>query len=207
MKRYWILGSITVIAVAALWGISLKKPAKTVEVVALTPQTAVRTELCPAVVTDSTHLRVFVPERLANVAKAGQAVTVSGAGFASERYTATLTSVAQEATVKNGKTGLFAVAVLSETDSSVKKGLSATAYLTVDTFEEALVVHESWLKSDGDEWSVLLVENKKAVRRPVTLLQPVDGGVTVSGISPGAHVIKHPHDVSENQPVKERISP
>ncbi len=206
MKRYWILGSITVIAVAVLWGISLKKPTKTVEVVALTPQTAVRTELCPAVVTDNAHLQVFVPERLANVAKAEQAVTVSGAGFANDCYDATLTSIAQEATVKNGKTGLLGVVSLNKTDSSIKKGLSATAYLTVDTFENALVVHESWLQNDDGEWSVLLVENKKAVRRPVTLLQPVDGGVTVTGISSGAHIIKNPHSVSENQSVKEHFS-
>lgn len=206
MKRYWILGAVTAAVIATVCCIVPKTAPQTANTVSLAPQTAVRTELCPATVTDAAHLQTFVPERLANVVKTGQSVTVSGAGFAEQQYTGTVTSVSKEATVKGGKTGLATIVTLRETDESIKKGLSAAVYLTIATYENAIVLREAWLQHDGDGWTVFLAENGKAVRRPVTLLQPVDGGVTATGLPADAHVITNPRAVTANQPIQERVT-
>ena len=206
MKRYWILGGITALTVIGLVLCSLKPSLPVVDVIPIAPQNAVRTELCPGVVTDNTHLQLFVREGLAPIVKAGQSVTVTGAGFVKETYTGTVTAIAKEATVKNGKTGLVATVTLNETDDSIKKGLSAAAHLTVATYENVLVINEAWLRPDGDTWTVFVAEQGKAVRRTVTLSDTVDGGILATGIAGGERIILDPRAVHNHQAIKEQVA-
>lgn len=205
MKKYLLLGVITAGVLAILACARVARPVP-VSTVTLVPQTATKTAVCPAVVSDRTHLQAFVRESLASTVHVGQAASVSGVGFQQAALRGTVTAVADHATVQGGKTGLVAVVTLSETDDSIKKGLSATARITVTTFEHVAVLPNEWLFSDGDETYVMVAENGKAVRKPVRAGDFVSGGVIVSGLAFGERVLTDPHAVTDHQRIKEQSS-
>ena len=206
MKRYWILAGVTTAVLLALVIVALTKPV-TVDVTTLTPQTAVKTELLPAVVVDGTHLQLFVRESLASAIRPGQPAAVSGAGLSAETYAGAVTEVADRATVKNGKTGLSGMITLDETDDSVKPGLTATARVTVATVENALVLRDEWISEDEDGAFVLVTKDGRAARRAVVLGETVDGGTLATGVLAGEAIIVDPAAAKDGQRVRERGAP
>lgn len=206
MRKYRMLAAVTAAVCAALTVAALTKPV-TVDVVTLAPRTAVKTDLFPAVVTDGTHLQMFIRESRAAAVKPGQTATVSGVGFAGESYAGTVTAVAPAATVKNGKTGILGTVTLTDTDDSIKKGLTATVRVTVETIENALVVQDEWLGDDGGTPFLWVVADGRAVRRAVVLGETVDSGTLQTGVFAGEAVITDPHAVTKPRRVRERGAP
>ncbi len=202
MKRYAILGGITVVALAVLLCLSVLLPTA-VKTVTVTAQTAVKTALCPARVTDNTHLQVAIRESLAATVKPGQAVTVRGVGFRKEAYRGTVAAVDNTATTQNGKTVLFGVITLSDTDDSLKPGLSATARITVNTVENAVVVKDPWTHSDARGTFVWTIRDGRARQTYVSLGDAVDGGTLAAELPVGTRVILSPASLSEGKRIRE----
>lgn len=204
IKRYLLLGAGTVAIAAVLLAAYFPRPTA-VTAVSVTPQDAVKTVLCPGTVSDGGHIRTFVRESVATAVKPGQPVVVEGVGFAAPAYAGTVQSIADKATAQNGKVGLLAVVTLSETDDSIKPGLTAAVRVTVATFSGATVIDEDWLHTDESGTFVLVIDGKKAVRKPVAVTNRADNGVIVSGLTPGDRLITSPADLRAGQTVSEEL--
>ncbi len=202
IKRYLLLAAVTAAAIAALLTVYFPRPTAAT-VVTVTPQNAVKTVLCPGTVSDSEHVRVFVRESAANAVQTGQSVRVEGVGFAEPSYDGTVQSIADKATAQNGKIGLLAVVKLFSTDRSLKPGLTAAVRVTVASFADVTVIDEDCLHTDSDGTFVLVVADKKAARKPVTVGERVDNGVIVNGLTRGDRLLTAPADLRVGQAVSE----
>lgn len=205
MRRLLLTIGITA-TIAAILLLRFHRPPPERDVAVVQPQTAKTTVLSVGKLVDRTHVQLFLRESLADTVKEGQAVVVSGAGLRKSGYAGTVTAVADEATVQNGKTGLLAEVTLEETalDESLKPGLTATARITVKTFANVIVANDSWFLPDESSPTVLVLENGKATFRQLTILQRTDNGVLVEGLLANEKVIVKPEGICNHQKVKEK---
>ena len=206
MKRILLPLIVTASAVGIFLLLLFHRPVLEVDVAVIHPQPAEKTVLTAGKVTDRTHVQLFLRESLADTIQEGQPAVVNGVGFRRKNYPGTVVAVAKEATVQNGKTGLLADVLLdeSQTDDSIKPGLTATVRITVEMFESVMVAEESWFLAESDTPAVYVLKDGKAVRRRVTVLEQVDGGIIVEGLSENEQVILHPQSVRDRQNVKEK---
>lgn len=206
MKRILLPLIVTASAVGIFLLLLFHRPALEVDIAVVHPRPAEKTVLTAGKVTDRTHVQLFLRESLADTIQEGQSAVVNGVGFRRKDYPGTVVAVAKEATVQNGKTGLLADVLLdeSQTDDSIKPGLTATVRITVEMFESVIVAEEAWFLSESDSPAVYVLEDGKAVRRRVTAKEQVDGGVIVEGLSENERIILDPQSVRDRQNVKEK---
>lgn len=156
------------------------------------------TEVCVAVAVREKHLRDV---------KVGQRVEVRGVGFARDSYGGVLSALANDAHQQYigsvSETVVDAVITLNdgEADSSLRVGLGATATVTVETVEEALLIpYECIAQTEDGEEYIYVVENGKARRRVVKPTAEYASGVlVVSGISAGERLALEPEALSGDE--------
>ena len=156
---------------------------------------APREDVCIAVAIREKHLRDV---------KVGQRVEVSGVGFAKESYGGVLSAIADSAHQQYigsvSETVVDAVVRLDEgqSDKSLRVGLGATATVTVDTVENALLIpYECIAQHDnGEEYIYVLEDDGKAHRRAVVpTAEYANGALVVSGVSAGERLVLSPEEL------------
>ncbi|TYR79507.1 efflux RND transporter periplasmic adaptor subunit [Priestia megaterium] len=98
--------------------------------------------------------------------KAGNSVTLTFDGV-DQKFTTKISSVSPTA---DPETGLFTVkAPIENAKNQIKGGMKSTAEVTIDSLTDALVIPQEAVSYEEDEPYVFTVEDKKAVRTPITL--------------------------------------
>ncbi len=205
MKRV-LLPLVITASLTAIVLLLLCQPRQEVETVVIHPQPTEKTILAPGKLSDRTHVQLFLRESLADTVKIGQPATVSGAGLRKAAYPGTVVAIAEEATVENGKTGLAAEVFLddTQTDDSLKPGLTTAVRLSVQSFQNVIVIDEEWLLPEEEVSAVFVLEEEQAVKRHVTIIEQTDNGLLVEGLCENEHVLVNPSAVRNPQKVREK---
>ncbi len=152
-------------------------------------------EVCIAVAIRERHLRDV---------KVGQPVEVSGVGFEKKRYTGSVNAIADSAHQQYigsvSETVVDAVVLLDkgQSDKSLRVGLGATATVTVDTVENALLIPYECIAQgdDGEEYIYVLENDGRAHRRVVApTAEYANGALVVSGLSAGERLVLNPEQL------------
>ncbi len=153
-------------------------------------------DVCVAVAIREKHLRDV---------KVGQRVEVRGVGFSKDRYSGVVSAIADSAHQQfigsMSETVVDAVVTLDDgqADRSLRVGLGATATVTVDTVEKALLIpYECMAQTEkGEEYIYVLAQDGNAYRRVVKPTAEYAGGaLVVSGISAGERLVLNPESLS-----------
>ena len=153
-------------------------------------------DVCVAVAIREKHLRDV---------KVGQRVEVCGVGFARDSYRGVVSAIADSAHQQFigsiSETVVDAVVTLDDgqADRSLRVGLGATATVTVDTVEQALLIpYECIAQTEsGEEYIYVVAEDGNAYRRTVKpTAEYASGALMVSGVSSGERLVLDPESLS-----------
>lgn len=150
------------------------------------------------------EIAVSIRERWLPKIAVGQEVTVSGVAFAKPHYRGTVSKIASSARSRligtASETVVDAVITLApeDIDESLLVGLTAKAAVTVDRWEDVLLVPHDCVVQHGDgTGTVYVAENDTAVRTTVTLGKEFASGVQVTdGLREGQSVVCTPETLS-----------
>lgn len=145
-------------------------------------------ELVDVVRLDPLRVEFSVPETLLGQLKAGQQVAVSVGSYPGETFAGTISAVAPQVDVAGHSVTLRAE--LPNPDLRLRPGLFAQVDVTLAERPDALLVPEQAIWPIGNDKTVFVVEDGKAVQKRVTLGQRQPGQVEIaSGIEPGSEVV------------------
>ena len=145
-------------------------------------------EMVDVVRLDPLRVEFSVPETLLAQLKPGQDVEVSVGAYRDDIFGGTITAVAPQIDVAGHSVTLRAR--LPNPDLKLRPGLFAQVSVTLEVKPDALVVPEQAIWPIGNDKTVFVVEDGKAVQKVVVLGQRQPGLVEiVSGLSPGDEVI------------------
>lgn len=145
-------------------------------------------ELVDVVKLDPLRVEFSVPETLLAQLQPGQSVELSVGAYPGELFTGTITAVAPQIDVAGHSVTLRAR--LPNDDLRLRPGLFAQVNVTLATNPSALLVPEQAIWPIGNEKTLFIIEDGKAVQRTVQLGQREPGRVEiVSGLSPGDEVV------------------
>ena len=145
-------------------------------------------ELVDVVRLDPLRVEFSVPETLLGQLAAGQAVFVSVGTYPGEEFLGTITAVAPQVDVAGHSVTLRAE--LPNADLRLRPGLFAQVDVTLKEKSDALLVPEQAIWPVGNDKTVFVVEDGKAVQKIVTLGERRPGEVEiVSGLEPGSEVV------------------
>ena len=129
-----------------------------------------------------------VPETLLGQVATGQSVSVSVGSYPGETFLGTISAVAPQVDVAGHSVTLRAE--LPNADLRLRPGLFAQVDITLAEKPDALLVPEQAIWPIGNDKTVFVVEDGKAVQRTVVLGERQPGMVEiVSGIEPGSEVV------------------
>lgn len=147
---------------------------------------------------DPLRLRVEVPEREARSVHAGQKVRVTVEGD-SRMYTG---QVMRLSPTINEQTRMLVVEADVKNTGSLRPGMFVRADIVTDANSMSLVVPTSAVVTFAGVEKVLVVQNGKAVEKPVTTGQRTDDWTEVTaGVQAGDAVVIEPGTLQSGQPV------
>lgn len=158
---------------------------------------------------DTVELEFRIPERYFRAVETGQAVAATSVAFPGQ----TFTGVVHEVDTRiDAATRSFRVrAELPNPDALLPDGLFMAVSLVVGEREDAVLVPEEAIISEGGENYLYVVNGAMAARTTIILGQRIDAGVEVrAGLAPGSEVVTRGHqslrDGSPIRPVRERAA-
>ncbi len=145
-------------------------------------------EMVDVVRLDPLRVEFSVPETLLAQLEPGQAVEVSVGAYPNEIFGGAITAVAPQIDVAGHSVTLRAE--LPNPELKLRPGLFAQVSVTLAVKPDAILVPEQAIWPIGNDKTVYVVEDGKAVRRLVTLGQRQPGQVEIlSGLAAGDEVI------------------
>lgn len=145
-------------------------------------------ELVDVVRLDPLRVEFSVPETLLGQLAPGQDVRVSVGTYPGETFRGTITAVAPQVDVAGHSVTLRAE--LPNSDLRLRPGLFAQVDITLKEKGDALLVPEQAVWPVGNDKTLYVVEDGKAVQKIVTLGERRPGVVeVVSGLEPGSEVV------------------
>ena len=145
-------------------------------------------ELVDVVRLDPLRVEFSVPETLLAQLQPGQGVQVSVGSYPGEIFPGTITAVAPQIDVAGHSVTLRAE--LPNADLRLRPGLFAEVSVTLAVKTDALLLPEQAIWPIGNDKTVFVVEDGKAVQKTVVLGQREPGLVeVVSGLSAGEEVV------------------
>ena len=153
---------------------------------------------------DASRLKVRAPARAADVPflVVGREVTVTVDAYPGEVFHGRLERLGAE--LDPASRTLDVEAEIANPDGRLKPGLPARLEVSRRELAGALVVPGSAVLEVAGGKAVFVVEDGRAVRRPVTLGPVIGEEVVVEGLAPGARVVvEGQHALADGQPVEE----
>ena len=153
---------------------------------------------------DTLQVKVAIYEDSIKNVKVGQTAVVTGQAFQNDRYTGTVTYISSSARQKysgtSSETVVDALITLTDSDDSVKPGLTAKTKIQIGTKSECIIVPYDYVMQDDDNQEyVFLYKKGRAVKCNVeTGKEYYDGFEIVSGLSSGDLVIKNPDNIQKS---------
>lgn len=145
-------------------------------------------ELVNVVRLDPLRLDFSVPETLLAQIKPGQTIDVSVGAYRNEVFEGTITAIAPQIDVSGHSVAIRAR--LPNPELKLRPGLFAQVSVTLDVRSDALIVPEQAIWPIGQDKTVFVVEDGKAVQKTVTIGQRQPGAVEVtSGLLAGDEVV------------------
>lgn len=145
-------------------------------------------ELVSVVSLDPLRVEFSVPETLLAKMKSGQTIEVSVGAYPDETFGGVITAIAPQIDVTGHSVTIRAR--LPNPELKLRPGLFAQVSVTLDVQDSALMVPEQAIWPIGQDKTVFVVENGKAMQKTVRLGQRLPGRVEiVSGIVAGEEII------------------
>lgn len=145
-------------------------------------------ELVDVVRLDPLRVDFSIPETLLASVKPGQPVTVSVGAYPGETFTGKVSAVAPQIDVAGHN--VVVRATLPNPELKLRPGLFARVEVTMDVKPDALLVSEEAIWPIGQDKTVFVIEDGKAVQKLVQIGLRQDGAVEiVSGLNAGDEVI------------------
>jgi membrane fusion protein (multidrug efflux system) len=145
-------------------------------------------ELVSVVSLDPLRVEFSVPETLLAKMKSGQTIEVSVGAYPDETFGGVITAIAPQIDVTGHSLAIRAR--LPNPELKLRPGLFAQVSVTLDVQDSALMVPEQAIWPIGQDKTVFVVENGKAMQKTVRLGQRLPGRVEiVSGIVAGEEII------------------
>jgi len=158
---------------------------------------------------DAVELEFRIPERYFRAVRTGQAVAAASVAFPGQ----TFAGVVREVDTRiDAATRSFRVrAELPNPDALLPDGLFMAISLVVGEREDAVLVPEEAIISEGGASYLYVVDGEIATKTTIVLGQRLDAGVEVrAGLAPGSEVVTRGHqslrDGSPIRPVRERAA-
>lgn len=145
-------------------------------------------ELVDVVRLDPLRVEFSVPETLLAQLERGQGVSVTVGAYPGETFPGTITAISPQVDVTGHSVLLRAQ--LPNADLRLRPGLFAQVAVTLNEKEDALLVPEQAIWPIGNDKTVFVVLEGKALQRVVTLGQREPGFVeVVTGLEPGDEIV------------------
>lgn len=145
-------------------------------------------ELVDVVSLDPLRVDFSVPETLLAQIKLGQSVDVSVGAYRAQTFAGTITAIAPQIDVSGHSVTIRAR--LPNEELKLRPGLFAQISVTLDVNDNAIMVPEQAIWPIGQDKTVFVVEDGKAVQKTVQLGQRQDGlAEVVSGLSAGDEIV------------------
>jgi membrane fusion protein, multidrug efflux system len=138
---------------------------------------------------DTVKAEVKVPEKYLRQVQAGQALEFGVAAFPGEKFRGELYFISPQ--IDESTRTVLVKARIPNPNIKLRGGMFASLDLTVQVRESAIVIPESALMSNGDNFSVFVVDDKNVVQmRPVEVGYRLPGKAEVlKGLNAGEKVI------------------
>ena len=138
---------------------------------------------------DSVKVEVKVPERHLRQLKLGQAMEFTVAAFPGEKFRGEVYFISPQ--IDEGTRTALVKARIPNSDAKLRGGMFAGLDLTLQTRESAIVIPEPAVMSNGDNFSVFVVDEKgNAQVRPIEVGLRLPGRLEVlKGLNPGDKVV------------------
>lgn len=138
---------------------------------------------------DTVKVEVKVPERHLRQLKLGQPMEFTVAAFPGEKFRGEVYFISPQ--IDEGTRTALIKARIPNSDAKLRGGMFAGLDLTLQTRESAIVIPEPALMSNGDNFSVFVVDEKgNAQVRPIEVGLRLPGRVEVlKGLNPGDKVV------------------
>lgn len=145
-------------------------------------------QLVDVVRLDPLRVDFSVPETLLAQIKLGQSIDVSVGAYPNQTFEGVITAIAPQIDVSGHSVTIRAR--LPNKDLKLRPGLFAQVSITLEVKDNALLVPEQAIWPIGQDKTVFIVEDGKAVQKTVTLGQRQDGmAEIVSGISENDEIV------------------
>lgn len=145
-------------------------------------------ELVSVVRLDPLRVEFSVPETLLSQLKPGQKIDVSVGAYPGETFAGVITAIAPQIDVAGHSVAIRAR--LPNPELKLRPGLFAQVSVTLETKPDAMMVPEQAIWPIGQEKTIYLVVDGKAVQKVVTLGQRRFGHVEIiSGITAGDEIV------------------
>ena len=149
---------------------------------------AIGQELVSVVRLDPLRVEFSVPETLLSQLKPGQKIDVSVGAYPGETFDGVITAIAPQIDVMGHSVAIRAR--LPNPELKLRPGLFAQVIVTLETKPDALMVPEQAIWQIGQEKTIYLVVDGKAVQKVVTLGQRQLGQVEIiSGVTAGDEIV------------------
>jgi membrane fusion protein (multidrug efflux system) len=138
---------------------------------------------------DTVKVEVKVPEKYLRQLKIGQPLEFTVAAFPGEKFRGEVYFVSPQ--IDEGTRTALVKARIPNPDAKLRGGMFAGLDLTLQARESAIVIPEPALMSDGDNFSVFVVDDKGSAQvRPVEVgLRLAGKAEIVKGLTPGEKVV------------------
>ena len=158
---------------------------------------------------DAVELEFRIPERYFRAVRAGQAVAATSVAFPGQTFAGVVREV--DTRIDTATRSFRVRAELPNPDALLPDGLFMAVSLVVGEREDAVLVPEEAIISEGGENYLYVVDGDTAARTMIVLGQRLDAGVEVrAGLAPGSEVVTRGHqslrDRSPIRPVRERAA-
>jgi len=145
---------------------------------------------------------ISVSEMDISSVKVGQAATVSFDAISNKTYNGTVTSVSQAGTVSNNLTYFTVTVKLTDADSSVLPGMTATVDVISNEIDNAILIPTTAIETNFNRKNVYVLRNGSPVSVEVTT-GSVSGIYTqvLTGIKAGDLVITNPTTMTQSRSI------
>ncbi|MCG9597621.1 efflux RND transporter periplasmic adaptor subunit [Vibrio sp. Isolate25] len=147
------------------------------------------TALVSLIKLDPVEVHYSISQSEVGKAKLGQTVSLTVDAYQDQTFTGTVNYIAPLVDESSGRVEIHAH--LDNPDNALVPGMFAKVSQTVSEEHAEVVVSQTAIETDGDERFVWVVENEKAIKRPITLGENTNNGYVVieSGLNLGETVV------------------
>lgn len=158
---------------------------------------------------DTVELEFRIPERYFRAVETGQAVAATSVAFPGQTFVGVVHEV--DTRIDTATRSFRVRAELPNPDALLPDGLFMAVSLVVGEREDAVLVPEEAIISEGGRNYLYVVDGETASKTMIVLGQRLDAGVEVrAGLAPGSEVVTKGHqtlrDQSPIRPVRERAA-